>query len=365
VLVADLDSAVSDYVDLLRELTDIEMKYFDFMAVLSSVLFLSDLQIEAKIDVIFSYIALGKLTDFHRAFSSDDFLVALGSFETGLSHAMGKKASSEAFVKDLAKSWGGLMTVPILKVGSSSPGRSSTTQVPSDEIEYQRFFELCTNRQQQVRRLLDIISSAQFAEVDSAQRNEAVYSDKAQDKLVPTGGDEWLANPAWKKTAEKMIPSPLVENKSIPAASLSLEWVHGYRAYDCHNNLRYADSSANNIVFPTAALAVVQGIHQELCGNQTQAYFGEHTDDVLCLAVFRVSATCSMVASGEIGKTPAIHLYRWDADSINIDAPGKFTVSFLILMSRISPIYNLVLFSVLGMHEGLSYKRCGSTLFFF
>lgn len=40
----------------------------------------------------------------------------------------------------------------------------------------------------------------------------------------------------------------------------------------------------------------------------TQSYFGEHIDDVLCLAVFD-----TLVASGEIGKTPAIHLYRWIA----------------------------------------------------
>lgn len=327
---ADIEVAVLDYVELLRELTDAEMKYLDFMSVMSSVLFLSDLQVEAKIDVIFSYIALGKTTEFHQSFSFEDFLVALSSFESGLSFAMGKKACSEAFIKELAKYWGGLMNAPT-KIPSGRGSTLASSSAQETEIQYERFFELCTNRQQQVRRLLDIIASAQYATVESSDRQEAVYSEKAQGKMAVTGGDEWLANPAWKKTAEKMVPTPLIENTSAPTPTLSLEWVHGYRAFDCHNNLRYGDTSGDHILFPTAALTVAQSIYQESTTMQRQAYFGDHTDDVLSLAVFRsAGSTGCLLASGEIGKVPAIHLYRWDADPSDVNSPGKFTVCLIL-----------------------------------
>ncbi len=44
------------------------------------------------------------------------------------------------------------------------------------------------------------------------------------------GGDEWSANPPWKKTAEKMVPTEFTKkavDSSKPETSLRLNWVHG------------------------------------------------------------------------------------------------------------------------------------------
>ena len=54
-----------------------------------------------------------------------------------------------------------------------------------------------------------------------------------------TGGDEWMANPTWKKTAETMTPKDHKGNPTRPVSTLNLEWVHGYRGFDCRNNVRY------------------------------------------------------------------------------------------------------------------------------
>ena len=94
-----VEEDIGSYIDLLKELAE-PLKFIDFMSVLSAVMLLSDRQIETKIEYIFKYTALGSG---HNCFSSEDFLIALRSFESGLSNIMGKRASSEAFVKDTAK----------------------------------------------------------------------------------------------------------------------------------------------------------------------------------------------------------------------------------------------------------------------
>ena len=125
-------------------------------------------------------------------------------------------------------------------------------------------------------------------------------SEKAQAMDPPTGGDEWMANPTWIKTAQKMVPEGMKPNAAKPSASLELEWVHGYRGFDCRNNLRYTDKdgSGNNIIFTAASLGVSQNIDNRGEGNCTQKFFGEHTDDVLCLAY---SEATDLIATGEIG----------------------------------------------------------------
>ena len=62
--------------------------------------------------------------------------------------------------------------------------------------------------------------------------------------------------------------------------------------------------------------------------NRKQSFFGEHEDDIVSLAVFlppsmySVSSSSSsssepavLIASGELGKKPAIHLYTWSSQA--------------------------------------------------
>ena len=287
---------IAAYVDRIKELAQ-PFKYIDFMSVLSAVMFVSDLQIETKIDFVYKYIALG--LDGHDDFRYEDFMIALRSFEMGLSHAMDKKASREEFVRDVCKTW--------MQIATKEQNPS-----PDTKMKHSQLYDLCTNRQQPVRRLLEIISKAQDGEPDTGELHEAVMSDKAQAMDPPSGGDEWMANPTWIKTAQKMVPEGMKPNSAKPSASLELEWVHGYRGFDCRNNLRYCDENGNNVVFTAAALVVSQNIDSTGKGNSTQKFLGEHTDDVLCLAY---SERTNLIATGEIGKSPTIHLSRYDSSS--------------------------------------------------
>ena len=97
-----------------------------------------------------------------------------------------------------------------------------------------------------------------------------------------------------------------------PDSNLQLQWVHGYRSQDCRNNLRYVIPSPAKasvaappepiVVYPAAALGVVYDPHRH-----TQSFYPGHTDDVLCLAVH---PSASIVATGQVGRRPSIHV--WD-----------------------------------------------------
>lgn len=45
--------------------------------------------------------------------------------------------------------------------------------------------------------------------------------------FLSIGGDEWMANPAWKKTAERMVTQEAKNAyvNSKPTSTLSLDWV--------------------------------------------------------------------------------------------------------------------------------------------
>jgi hypothetical protein len=84
-------SCVKSYVELVQEMSETDQaKVIDVMAVISSVLLLSKTPIEMKIDQLFLWITL---SDQRVGFGFEDFLVALTSFERGLSHALGQQYS--------------------------------------------------------------------------------------------------------------------------------------------------------------------------------------------------------------------------------------------------------------------------------
>lgn len=237
---------VAAYIELIIELAEKEkdaVKGIDFLALCSSVLLLSPITIESKIDMMFLWIVL----DEHRdRFNFDEFFVALTSFEKGLSHAMGKPACTEGHVRTVATQWFAL----------ADPQHRGNGD-PHTEISSAAFFEFCTNRQMSVRKLLEALGASEV-EVDHHSDMQEVVQLDLSDDIPPTGGDEFMANPAWKKTAERMIPKALVPDPSKPTASLTLEWVHGYRGFDCRNNVYYVNPSGSQITFTAAALGIVQ-----------------------------------------------------------------------------------------------------------
>lgn len=126
-------------------------------------------------------------------------------------------------------------------------------------------------------------------------------------KVVPVGGDERGAVKPWKGAIREPTgwkEPETSEWEQPPSEHLDLAFVHGYRGWDCRNNLFYADTS-DAIVYHVAALGIVLNTR-----SQSQVINHEHGDDILCLSVHPEG---HVVATGEIGKFPNIVI--WDANT--------------------------------------------------
>jgi WD40 repeat protein len=87
--------------------------------------------------------------------------------------------------------------------------------------------------------------------------------------------------------------------------SLKLSHIHGYRGFDCRDNLYYINDGAY-IVYHAAAAGIVLDINR---GDQS--FYLEHNDDIISLAINENPKFKNIVATGQIGNTPVIHV--WDA----------------------------------------------------
>ncbi len=107
-----------------------------------------------------------------------------------------------------------------------------------------------------------------------------------------------------------------IHSPSAPDSDeLNLEWVHGYRGYDCRNNVRFVYGSSL-IVYPAAALGVVYDV-----AKKRQKYFMGHNDDVSALTTSDMTDNNSiaLVATGQQGKGP---IFVWSITYPSKEGPG-------------------------------------------
>lgn len=110
-----------------------------------------------------------------------------------------------------------------------------------------------------------------------------------------------------------VVPTP---NLSVPVDALQLEWVHGYRAQDCRQNLYYTAGGA--MVYPAAHVVVrLDGVAWQ------QKFMTDHSDSVSTLSV---SPDRKLVASGQEGKRPSIII--WDALTMTVLQVNTFSLFF-------------------------------------
>ncbi|XP_068183951.1 echinoderm microtubule-associated protein-like 6 isoform X2 [Antennarius striatus] len=127
-----------------------------------------------------------------------------------------------------------------------------------------------------------------------------------------------------------------VSKKKRLVEDLVLDHIFGFRGFDCRNNLHYLNDGAD-IVYHTASTAIVHNL-----STGTQSFYLEHTDDILTLTVNQHPKYKNIIATGQMGSTPSVHV--WDAMSkqtlsilrcphpkgvgcVNFSATGKLLLS--------------------------------------
>jgi hypothetical protein len=64
----------------------------------------------------------------------------------------------------------------------------------------------------------------------------------------------------------------------VPDGNLKIRYVHGYRSFDCTNNVKFLKN--NNIVYHSAALGIVLNPD-----TNEQTFFNQHQEDIVSLAM--------------------------------------------------------------------------------
>jgi len=94
-------------------------------------------------------------------------------------------------------------------------------------------------------------------------------------------------------------------SKSLPqSSSLKLQYVFGYRSYDCRDNLFYTQK--DDIVYHVAAVAVI--LNRD---TGRMKFYNKHDDDILCL---NLHPHKDIAATGQVGKDAVIHI--WDIENL-------------------------------------------------
>ena len=119
-------------------------------------------------------------------------------------------------------------------------------------------------------------------------------------------GDQFMAVKPWEgaiKPPTGFVKPPRNQN-TPPSINLELEFVHGYRAKDCRNNVRYL--SDGRIIYHAAGLGIVYNKE-----SHSQAFFNKHIDDIIA---FALSPSRELAATGEVGRRP--NIFVWDTASM-------------------------------------------------
>ncbi|ETV90518.1 hypothetical protein H310_14708 [Aphanomyces invadans] len=132
----------------------------------------------------------------------------------------------------------------------------------------------------------------------------------AIESLVRQGETDTGAEPVKPWVGSCIPPSNAAPepDTTMPPDQLDMEWVYGYRSHDCRNNLKYTKHGTGKMVYPIAKLVVVFDVK-----GWSQKHFKQHQDEVLCLATH---PNVDIVASGEGGKFPAIHV--WQSQALHV-----------------------------------------------
>lgn len=124
----------------------------------------------------------------------------------------------------------------------------------------------------------------------------------------------------FSSTLEQSIIPDVKPNPAAPDQDFEVEYVYGYRTFDCRQNLKY--TSTGKAAFMAAALGVIldpEANTMKVYGGTETAMVAKnvaddsktHVDDILSLDI---SLDRKTIVTGQVGFAPSVHV--WDAETL-------------------------------------------------
>ena len=166
-------------------------------------------------------------------------------------------------------------------------------------------WKLIESSQRQKQEIIDINSSAEDeggydSYVDweiKIDYLEKIYTNPIRS---PTDHNEFPINQGKQSSTVKKVVSNctkvLTKQGTTDFNSLKLDYVFGFRGFDCRSNLKFLDE--DHILYNAAAVGIILNVV-----TNSQWFYDQHNDDILSLAVFHNKNMLldTIVATGQIG----------------------------------------------------------------
>lgn len=120
-----------------------------------------------------------------------------------------------------------------------------------------------------------------------------------------SGCDESLVVQPWKSAIVEPTLSGISDGNSSTDVDLVLQWVHGYRGFDCKDNVKY--NASGHIVYFAASVAIV---YNKSTGKQSMLQ-GIHTDEIISIAAHPAG---QYFATGGRAKNPKMVVFTSQPD---------------------------------------------------
>ncbi|ETP32383.1 hypothetical protein F442_18894 [Phytophthora nicotianae P10297] len=297
----------------------------DALEFLSAIAFIAAIPLDEKIDLLFDSWDMSE----DGALDLDEFTISLKSTLSGLAKIIQPASCSRTTTSDATVDEEEIVMLAestfrdISNCGASSSKETRSEESPTITCEQFREFCMKNKRAKELFDLFDVADEMRGInheeegmplelvaklEKHSDPTESSATVDTPMDAMQDDVGDMFLAVKPWigAIVAPTKIP-PL--SKGAPLVSVELDWIFGYSAQDCKNNVRFAATTANaksgrfeEIVYPAAAVSVVLNTK-----TMKQRHHLSHTDDILSLCLH---PRLPLAASGEIGKQPKIIVWN-------------------------------------------------------
>lgn len=294
-----------------------ENNLVDSLEFLSSFAMLSGMTPEEKIRYLFA------MYDFDETsmLTLDEMVLAFRSTLSGLSKVSHIDPPTESEVEKI-------VVQAFESIRKSNSSSTSENSFPTSEgIDKEAFLSFCLNTPEVISWIEYFDDLEEYQNDIQSMRPVPLHTITHLDRTLiedammnpNTGGHiklsfermgsakDLLPRQSWQNVIPFLSPARLPEQiREAPPHNFYMNWVYGWNSHCSRQSVYY--SAKGSLIYGAGAVVVIQNVQAGV-----QMHFTQHTDLITCVKVYFADKGDTIVASGECGVRPAIHV--WDCES--------------------------------------------------